>query len=374
MTDDAHSVDYRNHDRPVHGGVTACPRACAGVFADTRGGRSIGSGTLVGNTPDGAEGLVLTCAHVVGEQGASILVEFPGRGRHQARVVAVDVGADLAALSIGNPRASALEISPQTIPAGAVMACGYGAGGEARCVRGDVIGLAEAEGQTSLRIQGAVRPGDSGGCVLDSSGAFVAVVWGQAEGVTYASTGGPLRRFLSRLLGGTQACRGHMPGRQLPGAAPRSRVRLPRCRPGRPILDGLLSTELRETSGGDRAAPSANSSHVKNSPTCWARRRFASAQGINARRGARWMSLTYVWSVIGELRRVAGPLVAMASPAAGAVLLSGGGVGALWLVLRLLARRRRRKSETVGDVPEEATADAANHVSERSIADRARRR
>ena len=195
------------------------PESVCRVFADSAGGRNIGSGALVGMTPDGAEGLVLTCAHVVGDRAASIVVEFPGRGRHEARVVAIDGGSDLAALSIGNPRVAALPISSGSPPGGTVTACGYGASGEARCVRGDVIGLAEAEGQTSLRIRGAVRPGDSGGCVLDSSGAFVAVVWGQAEGGDLRQHGRPAEAVPGPVAGGMQAGGDHLPKRHLPGAA-----------------------------------------------------------------------------------------------------------------------------------------------------------
>jgi hypothetical protein len=46
-----------------------------------------------------------------------------------------------------------------------------------------------------------VRPGDSGGGVLNSRGEVVGVVWGQRDGVTYTSCGRPLREFLDRLRG-----------------------------------------------------------------------------------------------------------------------------------------------------------------------------
>ena len=70
----------------------------------------------------------------------------------------------------------------------------------------------------------------------------------------------------------------------------------------------------------------------------------------------------YVPSAIGKLWRAAGPLAAMASPTAGAVLLGGGGIGALWLVRRLLARSR--KGETGGARPGEVTADAGTTFQE----------
>ncbi len=52
----------------------------------------------------------------------------------------------------------------------------------------------------SLLIGDGVRSGDSGGGVFDEQGRLVAVIWGEAQGVTYASYGGPLRRFLGRTL------------------------------------------------------------------------------------------------------------------------------------------------------------------------------
>jgi hypothetical protein len=53
----------------------------------------------------------------------------------------------------------------------------------------------------SLTIAGAVRPGDSGGGVLDPGGRLVGVVWGQRDGLTYATCGQPVREFLDRIRG-----------------------------------------------------------------------------------------------------------------------------------------------------------------------------
>jgi hypothetical protein len=49
----------------------------------------------------------------------------------------------------------------------------------------------------STTIAGAVRPGDSGGGVLDPRGQLVGVVWGQRDGQTYTTCGRPVRNFFN---------------------------------------------------------------------------------------------------------------------------------------------------------------------------------
>lgn len=162
---------------------------------------SIGSGTLIDCTADGTQGLVLTCAHLFDEGTGEIVVTFPQVKSHGARLVALDRQADLATLAIGNP-----SVAPATLadgaPAGStVRAWGFGPTGQLRNASGQIVGEADATGQVSMAIAAAVREGDSGGGVFDSQGRLVAVVWGESGGVTYASTGAPLRRFLQRVLG-----------------------------------------------------------------------------------------------------------------------------------------------------------------------------
>jgi hypothetical protein len=162
---------------------------------------NVGSGTLIDVTTSGERGLVLTCAHLFTEGTGQVVVEFPGGKRHGALVVAIDQQADLAALEISRPSVSAVEVNQQ-LPAGSnLTACGFGPVGAYRCIAGPTLGYSEGPGQTSVRIGGAVRSGDSGGGVFDNRGRLVAVVWGESGGVTYASTGRPLGRFLDRVLG-----------------------------------------------------------------------------------------------------------------------------------------------------------------------------
>ncbi|MDZ4659857.1 MAG: serine protease, partial [Bythopirellula sp.] len=162
---------------------------------------NVGSGTLVDKSDDGREGLVLTCAHLFSDGVGTVVVEFPGGKSHGAKLVAIDREADLAALAIANPTAESAAVAFELQQSQRVRACGFGPSGEYRCAEGPVVGEANDAGQMSVLIGDAVRSGDSGGGVFDAQGNLVAVVWGESGGVTYASAGAPLRRFLDRVLG-----------------------------------------------------------------------------------------------------------------------------------------------------------------------------
>ncbi|MCC6493087.1 MAG: trypsin-like peptidase domain-containing protein [Pirellulales bacterium] len=165
------------------------------------GATNIGSGTLVDVAPDGRRGLVLTCGHLFTEGAGQIVVEFPDGARHGALLAAIDRQADLAALEIASPGRTPASLSTAAEPSGTLRAGGFGPRGEYRSVNGPVVGYSQSLGQESVRLSGAVRSGDSGGGVFDDAGRLCGVVWGEAGGESYASTGGPLRRFLSGLLG-----------------------------------------------------------------------------------------------------------------------------------------------------------------------------
>ena len=116
-------------------------------------------------------------------------------------------------------------------PAGILTACGFGPNGAFRCVQGGITGHPTAVGATypSTTIVGAVRPGDSGGGVLNTRGQVVGVVWGQRDGQTYATCGRPVREFLNRIRGKVFA-RSKRPkqraDRQPPVSSPQSPTRL----------------------------------------------------------------------------------------------------------------------------------------------------
>lgn len=165
------------------------------------GSTNFGSGTLIDVTADNSRGLVLSCAHLFTEGQGRVVVAFADGRSHGANVLAIDSDADLSALEIGNPREIAAPIGTDVDGAATLTACGFGPNGQFRCVAGRIVGVSQGAGQVSLRIAGAVRSGDSGGGVFDPSGRLVGVVWGESGGVTYASSGGPLRQFLARVMG-----------------------------------------------------------------------------------------------------------------------------------------------------------------------------
>jgi hypothetical protein len=162
---------------------------------------NVGSGTLVDKTEDGREGLILTCWHLFREGTGQVVVQFDDGRSHGARVVALDRNADLAALAIANPRAEPVGVNLTIDRQAKLSACGFGQTGQYRCAVGIYGGESRAPGQTSLLVNNGVRSGDSGGGVFDEQGRLVAVVWGERDGVTYASSGTPLRDFLGRVLG-----------------------------------------------------------------------------------------------------------------------------------------------------------------------------
>jgi hypothetical protein len=181
-------------------GATAHATSCRVHNYLPGGSANVGSGTLIDVTTSRERGLVLTCGHLFTEGTGRVVVQFPDGRTHGGLVVAVDSAADLAALEIANPQATPASVDDQLQPRGSLRACGFGSNGQYRCATGTVLGFSEGPGQESVRMAGAVRSGDSGGGVFDGQGRLVAVVWGESGGVTYATTGGPLRRFLQRVL------------------------------------------------------------------------------------------------------------------------------------------------------------------------------
>jgi hypothetical protein len=209
-------------------GRTICPRQCPPYqpIADAQSPTidssahcrisvadgTVGSGTLVGG--DDAIGLVLTCSHLFNTSKSQIIVSFPNGKRFGARLVEIDKANDLAALAIRRPVVEPLEVD-ESEPAGTLTACGFGPNGVFRSICGAITGHPTASGATapSTMLVGAVRPGDSGGGVLNTRGRVVGVVWGQRDGQTYATCGRPVYDFL--------ACvRGKLFGRQVIAAKP----------------------------------------------------------------------------------------------------------------------------------------------------------
>jgi hypothetical protein len=162
------------------------------------GDGTLGSGTLIDR--DASTGLVLTCAHLFDGATGQIVVTLPQAGRFAARIIEIDRQNDLAAISIRRPEAEPLQAAGDE-PTGLLTACGYGPAGVFRAIRGRITGHATIVGSSvpSTIIAGAVRPGDSGGAVLNTSGQLVGVIWGQRDGQTYATCGRIVREFLNRI-------------------------------------------------------------------------------------------------------------------------------------------------------------------------------
>lgn len=159
---------------------------------------TLGSGTLVASND--TIGLVLTCSHLFDTSKSQIIVAFANGGKFCANLVDLDRANDLAALAIRRPDVEPLTVSDNE-PGGILTACGFGPNGIFRCVRGNITGHPTADGATypSTTISGAVRPGDSGGAILDAHEHVIGVVWGQRDGQTYATCGRPVHEFLSRV-------------------------------------------------------------------------------------------------------------------------------------------------------------------------------
>jgi hypothetical protein len=181
------------------------------------GDGTVGSGTLI--SKNDATGLVLTCSHLFdgaesNTSAGNIIVAFPNGSRFGARLIDRDPANDLAALLIQPPEAEPLTVDDSE-PTGVLTACGYGGNGQFRPASGAVAGAVQAVGATfpSLKIGGAVRPGDSGGGVLNRAGQLVGVVWGCRDGETYLTCGRPLRNFLDRVLPGRQRAGSRSPSR-----------------------------------------------------------------------------------------------------------------------------------------------------------------
>lgn len=162
------------------------------------GDGTLGSGTLVDR--DESIGLILTCSHLFNGDVSPIIVTFPRGEKFAAKLLDIDRANDLAVVAIQRPNIEPLAIGDGE-PSGALAACGFGPNGIFRSVNGNITGRVVAVGATfpSLTISCAVRPGDSGGAVLDSSGNVVGVVWGQRDGQTYATCGEPVRNFIRRV-------------------------------------------------------------------------------------------------------------------------------------------------------------------------------
>lgn len=185
------------------GSLSAGHPAVARVVVTTGLGRSFGTGTVVAQTGDRA--WVLSCAHLFEGRVTGIQVAFPTRGVYAGQLTAIDRTWDLALVMLPAVKAEPVPLATEAPQAGQwLTACGYGPDGRWQCVRGQVRGYV-ATAQTgsfeTLSLNGAARPGDSGGPIFDQSGQLVGVIWGSDGRMIVATYCGRIRAFLNRVLG-----------------------------------------------------------------------------------------------------------------------------------------------------------------------------
>lgn len=133
----------------------------------------LGTGFVVG-----ADGLVATNYHVIGE-ARPVSVELSDGSRHDVvEIHASDRAADLAVVRIARRGLVPLELGdPTTLADGReVVAVGNPHGLERSVVSGRVSGKREIEGRTMIQLAIPVEPGNSGGPLLDLEGKVQGIV------------------------------------------------------------------------------------------------------------------------------------------------------------------------------------------------------
>ena len=128
-----------------------------------------------------SDGLILTNAHVVGSR--AVQVTLPDGRRLPARLLAHDGGLDLAALSVNASDLSTIPIgeSRRLQPGQMVMAMGHPWGVSGAVAAGVVIGVgphlpeAPMSGRDWIAADLLLRPGHSGGPMMDAQGRLVGI-------------------------------------------------------------------------------------------------------------------------------------------------------------------------------------------------------
>jgi serine protease Do len=140
-------------------------------------GYGVGSGVIWDSS-----GVIVTNAHVVEDEGVSVVTS--AGDEMDARVVHRDAQADIAVLKVDAAGLSAAPVGdPESLRAGEmVFALGYPWGISAAVTAGVVIGVGDQEevyvgtkGRPWLTVNMRLRPGNSGGPVIDSRGRVVGI-------------------------------------------------------------------------------------------------------------------------------------------------------------------------------------------------------
>lgn len=165
-----------------------------------RAERAIGSGIVIG-----AEGLVLTSDHVVGD-ALSIEVRLADERTFEATVIGRDPMLDVALLKLVG--AEALSVAPlgssaSVRPGDHVLVIGNPFGLGPTVTRGIISAMSRPLGATSfdgyLQTDAAVNPGNSGGPLFDATGQVIGVVTAIHDGGRGISFALPIDEVLSVL-------------------------------------------------------------------------------------------------------------------------------------------------------------------------------
>jgi len=158
--------------------ATVSTRALQSLVQVQVGRRGVGAGTVVRS-----DGLIVTNAHVLAGEKRHVDVQLADGRATVARVVAVDHKDDLAALHVDLPNLIPLPFAEkhQLLPGTLVMALGFPWGIAGGVTSGIVIDLGAGEpalaaaGHDWLAASLHLRPGHSGGPMVDASGRLVGI-------------------------------------------------------------------------------------------------------------------------------------------------------------------------------------------------------
>jgi S1-C subfamily serine protease len=173
-----------------------------------------------------APGLVITNAHVVaGELDTRVQIDGVGPG-HPARVLVFDTRNDIAVLQVPGLSLRPLTLAPPTRPGTATAILGYPLDGAfdaepGRLGQTETVDTQDAYGEgrvqrTITALRGRVRPGNSGGPMVDGRGRVVATVFAALTGTPraggFAVPDALVRDALKRVRAATAVSTGHCAG------------------------------------------------------------------------------------------------------------------------------------------------------------------